>query len=77
MNIQQKLRMLALLNEMQSILLDGEDDSTTTIASLQAADIVSHPQAGDEPPANHAPHDTPQNRPNRYQEAAKNWLMKE
>ena len=39
MTARQKMRMLVLLSEMQSILLEGEDDPAGVISSLQAAGI--------------------------------------
>lgn len=80
MTVQQKLRMLVLLSEMQSILLEGEDDPTAVIASLQAAGIgmmglVSPSQEGNDASTDLAQHEESQNPPNRYAEAVKNWPL--
>lgn len=80
MTVQQKLRMLVLLSEMQSILLEGEDDPVTVISSLQAAGVgvlglVSPPQEGNDASTDSTQHEESQNPPNRYEEAVKNWPL--
>lgn len=80
MNMQQKLRMLVLLSEMQSILLEDENDPNSAIASLQAVGIGVMgivPPSQDKHAVNPTPHDVPQSTPNRYEAASKNWLMGE
>ena len=80
MTLRQKLRMLVLLSEMQSILLEGEDNPAAVISSLQAAGIgvlglVSPLQEGNDASTDLAQHEESQNPPNRYEEAVKNWPL--
>ena len=77
MTARQTMRMLVLLSEMQSILLEGEDDPTAVISSLQAAGIgvlglVSPSQEGNDDSTDLVQHEESQNQPNRYEEAVKN-----